>query len=61
MKIDLNQDIADLIRDIDEIFDDYVFGNIDMRKLKKKEVKCECGADKVKTTHSTWCPKYEKR
>ena len=21
------------------------------------EVKCECGADKCKTTHSTWCPK----
>ncbi len=19
---------------------------------------CECGAEKVKTTHSDWCPKY---
>ena len=22
--------------------------------------KCECGAKKVKTTHSLWCPKYTK-
>lgn len=61
MKIDLNKEIADIMRDIDEIFDDYVFGNIDMRQLRKnKDIKCECGAEKTKTTHSTWCPKYEK-
>ena len=23
------------------------------------EKKCECGGDKAKTTHSTWCPKFE--
>lgn len=22
-------------------------------------LKCECGADTAKTTHSTWCPKYQ--
>lgn len=24
------------------------------------QAKCECGADKCKTMHSDWCPKYEK-
>ena len=24
------------------------------------EGKCECGADKCNTTHSTWCPKYRR-
>jgi hypothetical protein len=23
------------------------------------EIKCECGAEKCKTTHSTWCPKHK--
>jgi len=23
-----------------------------------KPIKCECGAEKTKTTHSDWCPKY---
>ena len=26
----------------------------------KAKIKCECGGDKAKTTHSDWCPKYEK-
>lgn len=28
---------------------------------EKKQIakKCECGGDKAKTTHSTWCPKFE--
>jgi len=26
--------------------------------LAKPQPKCECGAEKVKTTHSDWCPKY---
>lgn len=24
------------------------------------EIKCECGADKCKTTHAMYCPKYKK-
>ena len=23
-----------------------------------KKVKCECGAEKCKTTHAKWCPKF---
>lgn len=30
------------------------------KKLRESRVKCECGAEKAKTTHSTWCPKYKK-
>lgn len=26
---------------------------------KKLRVKCECGAEKTKCGHSTWCPKYK--
>ncbi len=27
---------------------------------KTKDIKCECGAETVKTTHSTWCEKFNK-
>lgn len=27
--------------------------------IKKKVPQCQCGADKVKTTHSDWCVKYD--
>lgn len=30
------------------------------QELFKVFVECECGAEKVKTTHSDWCPKYKK-
>ena len=30
-----------------------------LEKMKKKYVKCECGAEKARTTHVDWCPKYE--
>lgn len=29
-------------------------------EVKSKKKKCECGAAKVKTTHSDWCPLYQK-
>jgi len=52
--------LEDLLEEIDDIFDDPVFGNISLRgKKEKPDPKCECGAEKVKTTHSDWCPKYE--
>lgn len=29
-------------------------------ELEKKKKKCECGAEKTRTPHSEWCPKYKK-
>ena len=29
-----------------------------IRDSENMKVTCECGADKCKTTHSHWCPKY---
>jgi len=30
-----------------------------MSMPRKPKLKCECGGEKAKTTHSDWCPKYE--
>ncbi len=33
--------------------------SIDFKIDIEYEKKCECGAEKCKTTHSDWCPKYK--
>ena len=31
---------------------------VDLSNSKWIKKKCECGAEKCKTTHATWCPMY---
>jgi hypothetical protein len=33
---------------------------LDLRERKPEEIRCECGAEKAKTTHANWCPLWER-
>jgi hypothetical protein len=33
-------------------------GYLKLREEKPKQIKCECGGDKLHIPHSDWCPKY---
>lgn len=46
-----------IIDDLDEEL--YVGYEYTYVTKKQKEVKCECGAEKCKTTHARWCPLFE--
>ena len=63
LDIDWGDDIRKLIEEIkrqernkEQI--DRIHESLDWH-LEKIRIKCECGAEKAKTTHSDWCPKYK--
>lgn len=43
-------------KEIDELFNDWDFHTGSGSQYNKI---CECGAEKAKSTHANWCPKYK--
>jgi hypothetical protein len=56
-----HKDFIEILKEIEELLEEEarLNGSGLVANYKHKEPKCECGAEKCGTTHSTWCPKYE--
>lgn len=55
-----NKEVEDLLNAWEKEVDEKAAPKRKVVIKKKNPIKCECGADKVRTTHSNWCPKWEK-